>query len=76
MKMDLQADMNWIISELKNVKDPDLIQAFKNMLKDRNKQYQRANTDQYNSEVKEAEEKISKGEFVTHEQMLKELDRW
>jgi len=74
--MDLQADMNWIISELKNVKDPDLIQAFKNMLKHRNKQYQRVSTDQYNSEVKEAEEQISKDKFVTHEQMLKELDRW
>ena len=35
--MDLQADRNWIISELKDVKDPDLIEAFKNLLKYRRK---------------------------------------
>ena len=30
--MDIQADINWIRSELKKVKDPHLIEAFKQML--------------------------------------------
>jgi len=30
--MDLQADLKWIISELKEVKDSYLIEAFKNLL--------------------------------------------
>ncbi len=68
--------MNWIISELQNVRDPDLIQAFKNMLKYRSKHGSSINSEQYNSEVKEAEERISRGQFVTHEEMLKEMDKW
>ncbi|WP_299441258.1 addiction module protein [uncultured Aquimarina sp.] len=35
--MDLQADIEWILEELKDVKDPTLIEAFKNMLKYRRK---------------------------------------
>jgi len=35
--MDLQADIKWILEELKDVKDPTLIEAFKNMLKYRRK---------------------------------------
>ncbi|WP_281986985.1 addiction module protein [Aquimarina aggregata] len=31
--MDLQTDIKWILNELKDVKDPTLIEAFKNMLK-------------------------------------------
>ncbi len=30
--MDIQADLKWILEELKDVKDPTLIEAFKNML--------------------------------------------
>lgn len=36
--MDLQADINWIKAELQKVSDPDLIAAFKNLLRYRNKQ--------------------------------------
>ena len=35
--MDIQTDIQWIRQELKAVKDPDLIEAFKGMLRFRNK---------------------------------------
>ncbi|MEW7291570.1 addiction module protein [Aquimarina sp. 2304DJ70-9] len=35
--MDLQTDIEWILNELKDVKDPILIEAFKNMLQYRRK---------------------------------------
>ena len=35
--MDLQTDIQWIISELSKVRDPELINAFKSMLKYRQK---------------------------------------
>ncbi len=35
--MDLQTDIKWILNELKDVKDPTLIEAFKNMLQYRRK---------------------------------------
>lgn len=38
--IDLQADLKWIHQELDNVKDPNLLKAIKNILKDR-KNYHR-----------------------------------
>ncbi|MFO7868969.1 MAG: hypothetical protein R6U95_06705 [Bacteroidales bacterium] len=38
--MNVQAYINWIISEVSKVKDPELIKAFKNMLKYRAKHNQ------------------------------------
>ncbi len=35
--MDIQSELNWIHKELDEVKDPTLIEAFKNMLKYRKK---------------------------------------
>ena len=35
--MDLKAELKWIHQELDNVKDPTLIEVFKNMLKYRKK---------------------------------------
>jgi len=37
--MDLQADINWIKSELQKVNNPDLLAAFKNLLRYNNKKY-------------------------------------
>ena len=36
IKMGLQADINWIKSEIEKVKDPFLVEAFKNLLNYRN----------------------------------------
>jgi hypothetical protein len=36
--MDIQTDISWIQAELSKVKDPELISAFKSLLKYRNKQ--------------------------------------
>jgi len=38
--MDVQADIKWIQNELKKVKDPDLIEIFKNLLRYRHKKDQ------------------------------------
>jgi len=77
--MNLQADIKWISQELKTVKDPTLIEAFKNMLKYRRSVTQsseRISIEQYNKEVNEAIARVENGEFYTQEEAEKIMDKW
>ena len=77
--MDLQADIKWISQELKTVKDPTLIEAFKNMLKYRRSVTQsseRISIEQYNKEIKESILQVKNGEFYTQEEVEKMTEEW
>jgi len=77
--MDLQADIKWILEELKTVKDPMLIEAFKNMLKYRKSIMQssgKVSLEQYNKEIEEANVRIDNGDFYTQEEAEKIMDKW
>ena len=70
--MDIQADIKWIQNELNKVNDPDLIEAFKRLLQFR-KKTETFTIEQYNLELKEAENRIDQGNFLTQEQVEKRL---
>ena len=57
--MNLQADISWIQAELSKVRDPELITAFKSLLKYRKKQvganYEKLTKSQFVADIKEAE---------------------
>lgn len=72
--MDIQAEIKWIQNELNKVKDPDLIEVFKRLLKFR-KKTESFTLEDYNRELKEAEERIENGQFFTQEQVEKRLKR-
>lgn len=72
--MDIQAEIKWIQNELNKVKDPDLIEVFKRLLKFR-KKTESFTLEDYNREIREAEERIEKGQFFTQEQVEKRLKR-
>lgn len=72
--MDIQAEIKWIQNELNKVKDPDLIEVFKRLLKFR-KKTESFTLEDYNREIKEAEERIENGQFFTQEQVEKRLKR-
>ena len=78
--MDLQADIKWISQELKTVKDPILIEAFKNMLKKYRRSVlqssERISIEQYNKEIDEAVKDIENGEYYTQKQAKKISDKW
>jgi predicted transcriptional regulator len=75
--MNLQADLNWIHKELDNVKDPELIEAIKEMLKYRKKNTQeRISIEQYNKEIEEAERDIENGNYYTQEEVEKMAKEW
>lgn len=75
--MNLQADLKWIHQELDNVKDPTLIEVFKNMLKYRKRiSSERISIAQYNKELEASEKEIESGDFYTHEQVRNKASQW
>jgi len=75
--MDIKADLKWIHKELDTVKDPTLIEAFKNMLKYRNKLApERITIERYNQELEASEKEIESGSFYTHEDVKKIAGQW
>lgn len=73
--MDLQADIKWIQSELNKVNDPNLIQIFVKILKNRNVAVI-STLEQYNRELDEANARIESGKFITQEDLEKEASGW
>jgi len=75
--MDLQAELKWIHKELDNVKDPTLIEIFKNMLKYRKKvSSERISIEQYNKEIDTSIAQIESGKTYTHQQMGERIKQW
>lgn len=71
--MDIQADINWIVSELKQVKDPHLIEAFKQLLKYRSSD--RSMTELELSLGRSMKD-FQSGRVHSHEEVRKRYDKW
>ncbi len=75
--MDIQADISWIKSELDHVKDPHLIEAFKNLLN-----YRRSAkvSDDVHAETErmiiEGLDDIDNGRVTSTEDLRKEVASW
>jgi hypothetical protein len=78
--MDIQADISWIQSELSKVKDPELISAFKNLLKFRakhiNKDWWEKIGEEEKSEIEEGVREIEEGDFLTHKEVMANPRKW
>lgn len=75
--MNLQADISWIRSELKNVTDPHLVEAFKQLLTYRkSKSSNRLTKSEFIADIKEAEEQIEKGDYLSIEDFESEAKKW
>ncbi len=79
--MSLQADINWIQSELNFVKDPELIRAFKSLLKYRKNKVEAQdwwlNTDEKDKEdIEEGLNQLDKGDFISHDEVMKNPRKW
>ena len=71
--MDVQADINWIIAELRDVKDPHLIEAFKQLL-----QYRKTErtADQLGEALDRAMADKMEGRVVPHEEVRGKYKKW
>ena len=75
--MDIKADIKWIQKELKEVKDPTLIEVFKSLLQYRkNVSSKRISIEQYNKEIDTSIAQIKSGKTYTHQQMGERIKQW
>ena len=75
--MSLQADISWIKSELNNVTEPDLIEAIKRLLSIRKKPVEYPmTTEEFVADIREAEEQIKNGDYLSIDEFEKESDKW
>ncbi len=78
--MDIQADIKWIMAELRQVKDPQLIEVFKNLLR-----YRKSNegadwweliSDDERTEIEKGLIQIKNDEVIPHDEVMKDPRKW
>jgi hypothetical protein len=74
--MDINAERSLLIKELKQVEDISLLKTLKAVLHYGLKNEGRISVEQYNRELEEAEAEIDRGEFITHEELKKQMKAW
>jgi hypothetical protein len=74
--MDINAERSLLIKELQQVEDISLLKTLKAMLHYGHKNEGRISIEQYNRELGEAEAEIDRGEFVTQEELRKQMKTW
>ena len=74
--MDINAERSLLIKELQQVEDISLLKTLKAVLHYGLKNEGRISVEQYNQELEEAEAEIDRGEFVTHEELKKQMKAW
>ncbi len=74
--MDISNERSLLIKELEQVEDISLLQAIKAVLHYGLKNEGRISIEQYNLELEEAEARIDRGEFISHEELKKQMKAW
>lgn len=74
--MDINSEKAVLIREIEQLEDISLVRILKSMLHYGLKNEGRISIEQYNKELEEADAEIEKGEFLTHEEALKEVRSW
>lgn len=67
--------LNYFV-QLNETEKKSVLQMLKAFLQTRGETYQRITVEQYNKELEEADKQIESGNFITHEEMEKEMEKW
>ena len=71
--MDIQADIKWIRAELKSVRNPHLIEAFKQLLKYRGEEKVHG---ALNESLERAKADKAEGRTRSHDEVKAKYDKW
>ena len=74
--MDINAERSQIIKELQQINDISLLRAVKYLIHYGLKSAGHISIDQYNREIEEAEAEIERGEYITQEELKKQMKAW
>ncbi len=74
--MDIDSERLLVIKQLEQVNDISLLKAVKHLIDYGLKNEGRISAEQYNKELEEAEAEIDRGEYVTQEELTKQMKTW
>ncbi len=72
----IDREMYTYFTQLNDAEKKSVVQMLKTFLISRKDQYERITVEQYNKELDEAMERVSKGEYTTFEELEKEMKSW
>lgn len=79
--MNIQADISWLQSEIASIKDPNLLEALKSMVRYKNNRVELGfgnvlTKAKFVNDIKEAELQIEKGDYLSIDDFEKESNQW
>ena len=72
----LDQEMYNYFMQLNEAEKKSVIQMLKTFLKGRGEKAERISIEKYNNELNEAEAEYEKGDYITHEELRKEIKKW
>jgi hypothetical protein len=72
----IDREMYTYFTQLNDAEKKSVVQMLRTFLKSRKEQYEHITVEQYNKELDEAMERVSKGEYTTFEDLEKEMRSW
>jgi len=68
--------LEYYLAQLNEAEKKSLLQMLQTFLTGRKETTERISIEQYNKEIDEAEAEYERGEYITHEEMVKQLKQW
>ena len=72
----LDNEMYNYFAQLNDAEKKSVIQMLKTFVKSRSHKAEHISIEQYNQELNEAEAEYQKGDFIKHEDLLKQIKKW
>ena len=76
MSKTIDREMFIYFMQLNDAEKQSVVELLKTFMKGRKGQFDRISIEQYNKDIDEAMEQVSKGEYTTFEDLEKEMESW
>lgn len=76
MTTTVEQELQQYLSQLNDAEKQSILQLIRTFVQDRQQEEEQISIEQYNKELEEAEAEFERGEYITHEEMLKQMKQW
>lgn len=76
METAMMQQLQHFFGQLSEAEQKSVLQLIKTFVEGRGEKAERISLEEYNREIEEAEAEFERGEYITHEEMLKQIKQW
>ena len=76
MSKEIEKELFKYFNRLTEPEKKSVLQMLKTFVSGRKKKSTRISIEQYNKELEDAEAEFERGEYITHEELLKQMKKW